>query len=380
MRRGGGSKRAGLVLMIFCLAFVGVVAYYILIQPAGAMGRFLFPALPAFGLLVVLGLRRFVPDRFGWAAGLATVVVMAGLAMYALLAILQPAFARPRPLNQREIGAVPNHVGATLGGVATLLGYEVKPVSVRTGEVVDVTLYWQTIKSTERDYAVFVHLLSDEGTIIAQRDTYPGLGRYPTTVWRKSVAFADTYRLYIPDTAYAPDSGHVQVGMYLPGGARLTTPDGRDVIRIAPVRVLETAGDVPNPMRQDFANQVALIGYSLDRRVARPGETIRLTLYWRALATMENDYDVFAHVLGSENQVWARSDGWPGGSPTSSWLPGETIEDTRELTLDAQTPPYLYELEVGLYMPGEDPLPVVAGDGHWLGQRVLLCQVRVTDR
>ena len=94
---------------------------------------------------------------------------------------------------------------------------------------------------------------------------------------------------------------------------------------------------------------------------------------------MATDYAVFAHVLGNENQIWARSDGWPseGRAPTSGWEPGEVIEDVRELTFDAATPPYLYQIEVGLYEPGAAPLPVVADDGHWLDQRVLLSQIRV---
>jgi len=370
-----------LLLAVSCVVFLFVVAYYILIQPAGAMGRFLFPALPACGLLTALGLRRLVPRRVEWVAGLATVVVMVALAIYGLVVVLQPAFARPRPLNHKELASIPNRVDADLGDVATLLGYEVEPVAVRAGEVVNVTLYWRAGTPTDSDYSVFVHFLSDEGTIIAQRDTYPGLGRYPTTAWQPGVAFADTYRVHVPGTAYAPDSGYIQVGMYLPGGPRLATPDGRDAIRLAPVRMVEKVSDVPNPMHHSFADQVALVGYSVDRRVVRPGETLRLTLYWRVLTELDADYSVFAHVLGGENQVWGRSDGWPadGERPTSGWSPGETIEDTRELKLDPETPPYLYDLEVGLYVPGEGPLPVVADDGHWLAQRVLLSQIRVAD-
>ena len=380
-RRERAGRPVLLLLTAFCVAFVAVVAYYILIQPAGAMGRFLFPALPAFALLLILGMRRFVRKGRDWLAGLVAVVVLAGLAVYALAAILQPAFARPQPLKQSAVASVPNRVDAKLSGVATILGYEVSPAAVRVGEVVNVTVFWQANLRTDRDHSVFVHFLSDEGTIIAQRDTYPGLGRCPTTAWEPGVAFADVYRVHVPETAFAPDSGYIQVGMYLPGGPRLTTPDGRDAVRLTSVRVIEKAGSIPNPMQYSFAGQVALVGYTIDRRVVRPGESLRLTLYWQALSQMEVDYSVFAHVLGAENQVWARSDGWPaaGASPTSSWSPGETIEDVRELTIDPGTPPYLYDVEVGLYVPGASPLPVVAEDGHWLAQRVLLSQVRVAD-
>ncbi len=380
-----GRRRApGAVLFflgIACLIFLVVVSYYILIQPAGAMGRFLFPALPAFGLLIVLGLRRFLPNRLGWVSGITVTLLMLGLALYALVAILHPAFARPRPLNGTQLATVPNALEVDLGGVGTLLGYKVSSTVVSPGDVVDVTLYWRAEARTERDHAVFVHLLSDVGTIVAQRDTFPGLGRYPTTAWDPGVAFADTYRVHVPGTAYAPDSATIQVGMYLPGGPRLLAPDGRDAIRLTTIEISEVAGDLPNPMHVNFDNRIALIGYSLARRVARPGGTVRLTLYWQSLSKMDLDYSVFSHVLGAENRIWARSDGWPadGRAPTTGWEVGQVIEDVRDLTLDVATPPYLYDIEVGIYEPGASPLPVVAEDGHWLDQRVVLCQIRVAD-
>ena len=306
---------------------------------------------------------------------------MMGFALYALVGVLHPAFARPPRLTEAQLAAVPNRLDEDLGGVATLLGYEVSPTTVSPGDVVNVTLYWRAAARTERDYAVFVHFLSDVGTIVAQRDTFPGLGRYPTTAWDPGVAFADTYRVHIPATAYSPDRGYIQVGMYLPGGARLVASDGRDAIRLATVEVAEIAGDQPNPMFVNFDDRVALVGYSLDSRVARPGETVQLTLYWQSLSEMDTDYSVFAHVLGAENQIWARSDGWParGRAPTTGWEVGQVVEDVRDLSLDASTPPYLYDIEVGVYEPGASPLPVLAKDGHWLDQRAVLCQIRVTE-
>jgi hypothetical protein len=218
--------------------------------------------------------------------------------------------------------------------------------------------------------------------MIAQRDTYPGLGKYLTTVWEPDVAFADTYRVRIPDTAYAPDQGYIQVGLYLPDGPRLTMSDGRDALRLVTVNVLPKPGEFPNALDVSFDGKIALIGYELDRRVASPGETIRLTLYWRALAPMGKNYSVFAHVLGIENQVWSGNDGWPvgGESPTKLWQPGQVFEDVRGLTIGSTTPPGFYDIEAGLYSGGGNRLPIVAEDGHHLGDRVLLSQIiRVTE-
>lgn len=381
-RRGeGAALTIPMLLLVTCFVFVGVVSYYILIQPAGAMGRFLFPALPAFALLLVGGLSRYLPYRLNWAMGLGVMVAMAALGVYALVAVLVPAFARPRPLTQAELAAIPNPMRVEFGETARLLGYRVEPQAIGPDGTVEVTLYWQPLTRTVQDYAVFVHLLSDVGTMIAQRDTYPGLGRYPTTVWRPGVAFADTYRVRIPETAYTPDSGYVQVGLYLPDGPRLTTPNGQDAIRLSPVEIRPRPGEFPNPLDANFGDRIALVGYTLDRRVARPGEAIHLTLYWKALTPMQTDYNVFVHVLGVQNQVWGWSDGWPveGRSPTSLWRPGDVVEDMRTLTIGETTPPGFYDIEVGLYTIAEGRLPRLAEDGHWLADRVLLSKIRVVE-
>ena len=391
-----------LLLGTTVLTFAGVVFYYMLIQPAGAMGRFFFPGLAALAVLLCLGLSQFFPRRLAWAAGVIVTVGMAALACYALFGALAPAFARPRPLAASEIEALPNPTDVEFGpsatdvpsasgqapstgsgrsGLARLRGYQVTPDVVEPGGVVEVTLYWQALARADQNYAVFVHLLSEVGTMVAQRDTYPGLGRYPTTAWEPGVVFADTVRLHVPETAYAPDAGYVQVGLYSPAGPRLITPDERDALRLGTVEVRPRAGEFPNPLDANFGDRAALVGYTLDRRVVQPGETIRLTLYWRALAPMETDYSIFAHVLGVENQVWANNDGPPvgGAMPTSRWQSGQVVADVRELTVGLTTPPDFYDIEVGLHADGEGRLPVVAEDGHWLGKRVLLSKIRVVS-
>lgn len=361
------------------LAFMVVVFYYILIQPAGAMGRFLFPGLPAFAFLVLAGLSRFFPLRLTWVASLVVTAGMIALAIYALVGVLVPAFARPCPLSESEIEAIPNSLHVEFDNVARLLGYRITPHAVELGGVVEVTLYWEALARTNQNYMIFVHLLSDVGTMVAQRDTHPGLGRYPTTTWEPGVVFADTYRVHIPRTAYAPDAAYIQVGIYLPDGPRLTTPDGRDALRLAAVEIQPRPGKYPNPLNVNFGGKIALVGYELDRRMARPGDTIRLTLYWQPLAPMEKNYSVFAQVLGIKDQVWARSDGWPveGQSPTSHWELDDIVKDVRDLTIGLTTPPNFYDIEVGLYARGPGRLPAIAEDGHKLGARALLSKIRV---
>ncbi len=121
-------------------------------------------------------------------------------------------------------------------------------------------------------------------------------------------------------------------------------------------------------------------GYELDRRAARPGEKLVLTLYWQALQPVTEDYTVFTHVLGKDETIWAQKDGQPqhGDAPTSSWEAGTLIEDRYELLLRTDTPPDVYEVEVGLYQPESGQrLGVLGEQGRLDADHVVLTTVRV---
>jgi len=372
-----------LVLGTTILAAVAVVLYYMLVQPAGAMGRFLFPGLPAFSLLLLFGVGRYFSHHLQWAASLIVVAIIAALGLGALVGVLIPAFAQPHLLTHSDLEKLQtNPAGVDFGTVAELVAYDVEPTAVKPGATVRVTLYWQALSRTQSNYAVFIHLLSDAGTMVAQRDTYPGLGRYPTTSWKASSIFRDIYRLTIPQTAYAPDTATVKVGLYLPEGQRLTTPNGADSVQLARVNIDPYSGNVPNPVDINFDNQATLIGYRLDQRNVHPGDTVQLVIYWQAARVMDTNYTIFVHVAGAGTQVWARDEGWPdqGHAPTSTWTPGEVVEDIHPLTIGLTTPDGLYDIEVGMYDPDVKRLPIVAEDGHWLSNRIHLTQIRVTGR
>ncbi len=356
-------------------SFLAAVCYYILIQPAGAMGRFLFPALPAFAALVVAGLDRIVPAKRRWMAGALVTLAMASLAIYALVGVLIPAFSRPRALGNSEIEAIPVPTDVRFADLARMVGYSVAPTETEAGGIVRVTVYWEVLSRSLVDYAVFVHLLSDTGVMITQRDTYPGLGRYPTSAWDPGVTFADTYRLHLPDTAFAPDSGYVQVGLYQPGGARILTSDGEGAVRLGSVEVKEKPGDLPNPLDYVFDGVVRLVGYDLDERAVRPGDTVVLTLYWLPLSPAGAGYSTCTAVLGGdEHSEICNPVSAAGGM---DWQEGVLAEDGHVLLLGPEALPGNRGLRVTLRTAAGDPVPVVAEDGRWLDTGVLLSGIVV---
>ncbi len=104
---------------------------------------------------------------------------------------------------------------------------------------------------------------------------------------------------------------------------------------------------VPQPL----ADGVALEGHSLAASVAAPGETARLALFWSAVQPLDEDYQVFVHLIGPDGHLVAQDDGAPvgGEEPTSRWQPGTWVLDPRRLDLPPDTQPGRYEIDVGLY-------------------------------
>ncbi|MCX8067827.1 MAG: hypothetical protein N3B68_08445, partial [Anaerolineae bacterium] len=83
-------------------------------------------------------------------------------------------------------------------------------------------------------------------------------------------------------------------------------------------------------------------------RRLRPGDTMVLTLYWRALGPTEHDYTVFTHILEPPQTIWGQEDR-PPTPPTSRWQAGEVYRETYTLRVKPETPPGFYEVEIGLY-------------------------------
>ncbi len=81
------------------------------------------------------------------------------------------------------------------------------------------------------------------------------------------------------------------------------------------------------------------------------GGTVTLSLDWQALSSSSEDYSVFVHLVDSEGQVLAQTDGYPANDsrPSSQWVTGERILDEREIDLPADLPAGEYELLLGWY-------------------------------
>jgi hypothetical protein len=103
-----------------------------------------------------------------------------------------------------------------------------------------------------------------------------------------------------------------------------------------------------------FDGGIKLAGFNVEKRRARPGESVRLTLYWEATARPRRDFTVFNHVARSAAGVETlagQRDGQPslGRRPTTDWRPGDFIADRHDIAIRSDAVPGEYELRTGLY-------------------------------
>jgi hypothetical protein len=126
-----------------------------------------------------------------------------------------------------------------------------------------------------------------------------------------------------------------------------------------------------------------LEGYDLSSRTAHPGETITLTLHWRALSSMETNYTISAQLIDHRQQKAAQMDSWPqdGDAPTVAWKRGSRIIDKRSLTISQDAPPGEYNLRVAVYDIENGKivhLSTISQQGEMLSNYVKLTRFRVT--
>jgi 4-amino-4-deoxy-L-arabinose transferase-like glycosyltransferase len=103
--------------------------------------------------------------------------------------------------------------GANLGDLVTLVGADLDRATVRAGETLHLTLYWQAQTRMERSYTVFTHLLDADSRIWAQQDGIPAHGARPTTGWVPGEVIRDEVQLAV-DPQAPPGDYVIEVGLY----------------------------------------------------------------------------------------------------------------------------------------------------------------------
>jgi 4-amino-4-deoxy-L-arabinose transferase-like glycosyltransferase len=208
-------------------------------------GRYLFASIVPISLLIAFGALAPAPERLARPLASALVVALLANALHVLDTRVRPTYAASA-LTKTEARAVPANVEATIGADFELLGYEL--VDGRSDGRVLVTLYWRALGRPRVDYHAFVHLIDDEGRILAQKDQPPGeVGGQRPTSWTRGDVVRDPHAIAVPDGLAAY---RLRVGLYdAATGAQLPVmhagrPAGTYLV-LAPALATTAAGPPP---------------------------------------------------------------------------------------------------------------------------------------
>jgi len=125
---------------------------------------------------------------------------------------------------------------ARIGDAITLLGWR-GDTTIARGQSLGLDLFWRGDRALRDAYTVFVHLTDASGQVLADADSPPSQGLYPTTRWSPGETVRDRHILKIP-ADLAPGEYQIAIGMYLPAtGARLPIDSGGDHIALTKVNV-----------------------------------------------------------------------------------------------------------------------------------------------
>jgi mannosyltransferase len=126
--------------------------------------------------------------------------------------------------------------GARFGEHITLYGYTLSTPQVQPGDILQLDLFWRTSVPLSERYKVFVHVLDQNGRLVAQTDREPGGGEQPTTNWAANKPIVDRYGVLIPEGT-PPGSYTVEIGLYDFNDKRLPTSAGGDALAVSSVAV-----------------------------------------------------------------------------------------------------------------------------------------------
>ena len=135
------------------------------------------------------------------------------------------------------------------------------------------------------------------------------------------------------------------------------------------------------PVYADFGEQLALLGYDVSDTKVEAGDTVYMTLYWKAQEELDINYQVFVHVLGPDGLV-AQSDKLnPGDFPTRRWPDDKYVRDEHEIVLPQDLQPGQYEVAVGAWVQSDGwRLPLFDEQGQQVGDRFVMFMLDVAGR
>lgn len=393
------NVRVHLLLVIWASMLLLLLFYWLTFATSG-QGRLLFPAIGAISVLMISGLNvwvSYLPRRLHLPLLALLPLILWLTSFYVLTNLLPENYEVPMTVSEIPPEATPIHLN--YDNKVELVAVEIPEGRFHPGDQVHITLYMRALEAQSEDYELFVQLLDNNNSQIANVTSHPGWGTHPLSLWDPGQIYRDSYRVHVTDAFdhrspllarvyfgfIDPDSHAPNSESLLPvegGGPKI---DSRTIgyVEIMPFSFANLRPLDMESIEASFADTILLTGYRFPRDVSRTErEAIPVTLFWEARGSPSEDYTAFVHLTDSEGNFISTYDQPPaqGRFPTSFWKAGDKSLSEFPLTLPDELPDGTYELWVGMYpsnSKGENRVPVTAEERIVEDSRVLLGSLEV---
>ncbi|MDO8674243.1 MAG: hypothetical protein Q7O66_22775 [Dehalococcoidia bacterium] len=234
-----------------------------------------------------------------------------------------------------------------------------KSPSSEEGWDAEAVVYWQAMRGEARDVTASFEWVDDQGIAVPASDGELVFGTAHLQEWQSNEVVRDVRRLLLP----LPPLKKVRLRLTVAingkefGSAELGTIDS------LPARPVSSKWEA-NPTLADFGGKMGMVGFEVSREgpkkgspsgspdrllaTVKPGDELQVNLWWRRLATSNEDYTVFVHLY-DQKQLLAQNDQQPGDTfgTTSLWQRTEIYQGPHLLAIPPTIGPGVYRLEVG---------------------------------
>jgi hypothetical protein len=249
----------------------------------------------------------------------------------------------------------PFAAGNRLVGKASLTGFDFEQVPV-AGAQVPLRLYWVNDGMGPED-RFYVRLTDAQEGDWAWGPCAPDPAFGDAGTWQKDDIIESECQLIVypgtPPGDYLLRAGVMAQDGTVIGQINLSAEEGTVTVGRPP----EYPGDewvpVEHETRTSLNADLGLIGYDYTSAARKPGESVPIVFYWRALQPIADDYTLRLSLQGEGPGQDARWEGAPvaGRYPTHTWQANEVVRDPWLLKLPVSLPGGTYDLSLTLVSP-----------------------------
>ncbi len=173
--------------------------------------------------------------------------------------------------------------------------------------------------------------------------------------------------------------------------ACVSTPESKDTEKdtdaLKSFVLSEVPADIGTHIDADFEGKVSLLGARIEPAGnAKPGDKIKLTMYWKSQQKLDGPYKLFTHIVDAAGERVLNIDTvgplreMHSGSPAlppSDWTPGKVYVDEQSFTVPASVKTDKIQIVSGIFSNKSGRLNVVAGP-HDTSKRAIVATIALT--